>query len=272
MTEWNFYRDGAIVRITENAARHELDAWRLRSCDRGMSMLLHDQMWSEIDRLRATLAERDTEITTLRANALDLSAVPEGFGWTLTQNSGEPVNAVVDKGYGSGRPFFNAYGPTPAAALSSAIERAKEAIKGSQHAVVHIRADASRTTCTVETAKSDAELRAEKIVAAREAGETLERIGQRFSLTRERIRQILKKTRPDLRVRELRGRCKRVTYSVELIEVARDLWHAEDAHGAPLLRCVEISDTMSIGLNALIGLAHRNHFRKRLSGHVMAWA
>jgi hypothetical protein len=66
VSDWKFYHGGKIAPIAENAARHALDHWRIRSCDRGMSMLLFDQMWDEIDTLRARIAELEAENARLR--------------------------------------------------------------------------------------------------------------------------------------------------------------------------------------------------------------
>jgi hypothetical protein len=52
---WVFYRDGSIVNITEDEARHQFDHWGILSDDRGAATLLIEQMWTEIDRLRKLL-------------------------------------------------------------------------------------------------------------------------------------------------------------------------------------------------------------------------
>jgi hypothetical protein len=50
---WRWYRDGVIVPITEEHARHVFDRWQVLSDDRGGAMLMIKQLWAEIDRLRA---------------------------------------------------------------------------------------------------------------------------------------------------------------------------------------------------------------------------
>jgi hypothetical protein len=58
--EWRFYRKGKIVPITEEEARHTFDHWGIRSDDRGAALLMIEQLWQEIDRLRA-LGEKAVE-------------------------------------------------------------------------------------------------------------------------------------------------------------------------------------------------------------------
>lgn len=67
MSEWKYYRSGKIVPITEDEARNTFDYWGVLSDDRGMACLMHEQMWAEIDRLRAELAARDERIAGLEA-------------------------------------------------------------------------------------------------------------------------------------------------------------------------------------------------------------
>jgi hypothetical protein len=56
MTEWRFYRNGIIVPITEDEARHMFDRWSILSDENGAALTLIEQMWCEIDQLRAELA------------------------------------------------------------------------------------------------------------------------------------------------------------------------------------------------------------------------
>lgn len=58
---WEFYRNGKIVTITEDEARHQFDVWSVMSDDRGMALLLFEQLWAEIDRLRASARVIDPE-------------------------------------------------------------------------------------------------------------------------------------------------------------------------------------------------------------------
>lgn len=53
LSAWQYYRNGVIVPITEDEARHNFDRWRIRSCDRGAATFMLDQLWNEIDQLRA---------------------------------------------------------------------------------------------------------------------------------------------------------------------------------------------------------------------------
>lgn len=55
LAEWRFYRHGKIVPIPEKEARDQFRSWEDRSDDRGMAMLMFEQLWTEIDRLRAAL-------------------------------------------------------------------------------------------------------------------------------------------------------------------------------------------------------------------------
>jgi len=67
---WQYYRRGVIANITEEEARHAFDGWQYRSDERGMALFLIEQMWREIDRLRA-------ENATLRDHAARLLPDPE---------------------------------------------------------------------------------------------------------------------------------------------------------------------------------------------------
>lgn len=60
MGQWQDYRAGVIVPITEDEARHQFDQWRVLSDDRGAAILMVEQLWNEIDQLRS-------EIIRLRA-------------------------------------------------------------------------------------------------------------------------------------------------------------------------------------------------------------
>lgn len=51
--QWRYYRNGVIVPITEEEARHTFDRWKVLSDDRGAATLMIEQLWTEIDRLRA---------------------------------------------------------------------------------------------------------------------------------------------------------------------------------------------------------------------------
>lgn len=53
MPHWKFYRNGKIVPISEEEARHTFDRWNTLSDDRGAALLMIEQLWAEIDRLRA---------------------------------------------------------------------------------------------------------------------------------------------------------------------------------------------------------------------------
>jgi hypothetical protein len=55
-TSWRYYRLGSITPITEDEARHTFDHWRILSDERGAAGLMLDQLWAEIDRLRARFA------------------------------------------------------------------------------------------------------------------------------------------------------------------------------------------------------------------------
>lgn len=84
-------------------------------------------------RIRDALAALDTitaEITTLRANALDLSAVPEGWLFESIVRVKKYFECDLVRPIGSflisGDREVYGTGPTPSAALSSAIERAKQ--------------------------------------------------------------------------------------------------------------------------------------------------
>ena len=50
--QWRWYRDGVIVPVTEQHARHVFDRWQYLSDDRGAACLMIEQLWAEIDRLR----------------------------------------------------------------------------------------------------------------------------------------------------------------------------------------------------------------------------
>lgn len=76
-------------------------------------------------RLDMVLAALDTlaaELARLRANALDLSAVPEGMGWVVLHSisDGNIMAAVGTPGR-----IKDAIADTPAAALAAAIERVR---------------------------------------------------------------------------------------------------------------------------------------------------
>ncbi len=58
--QWRFYREGVIVPITEEEARHTFDRWQVLSDDRGAALLMIEQLWEEIDRLRINGEERKT--------------------------------------------------------------------------------------------------------------------------------------------------------------------------------------------------------------------
>lgn len=57
--EWKFYRNGKIVPITEEEARRTFDGWSTLSDDRGAATLMIEQLWQEIDRLRAFKRKED---------------------------------------------------------------------------------------------------------------------------------------------------------------------------------------------------------------------
>lgn len=61
MSEWAYYRQGVINTITENEARKIFDNWKVLSCDRGAATLMIDQLWNEIDQLRAQLNQNLVE-------------------------------------------------------------------------------------------------------------------------------------------------------------------------------------------------------------------
>jgi hypothetical protein len=54
---WRWYKDGVIVEVSEQHARHVFDRWKFLSDDRGSATLMLDQLWAEIDRLRAALSQ-----------------------------------------------------------------------------------------------------------------------------------------------------------------------------------------------------------------------
>lgn len=58
LSAWQFYREGVIVPITEDEARHQFDDWGYRSDGRGAAMFMLDQLWNEIDQLRVKLQEK----------------------------------------------------------------------------------------------------------------------------------------------------------------------------------------------------------------------
>lgn len=100
MTDWKFYRNGEFVPITEDEARHTFDRWGVLSDDRGMACLMHDQLWAEIDRLRAELAAKSERIaelesaaTTWREDACRLSG-----GLIAIRNAAPTVPASVLRG------------------------------------------------------------------------------------------------------------------------------------------------------------------------------
>ncbi len=50
---WQYYRAGKIVPITEEEARRNFDCWHFLSDDRGAATFMIEQLWNEIDQLRA---------------------------------------------------------------------------------------------------------------------------------------------------------------------------------------------------------------------------
>jgi len=76
-TVWRFYRDGVITPITEEEARRTFDAWNILSDDRGAALLLIEQMWAEIDRLRMaeTYLKKQIQILTDAVRAARVAAV-----------------------------------------------------------------------------------------------------------------------------------------------------------------------------------------------------
>lgn len=99
-----------------------------------------------------------------------------------------------------------------------------------------------------------------EIVKAREAGETLQAIGDRYGVSREYIRQLMNEAAPTAG-RRYDGR--EGSRAPEAIEITRELWGAEDEFGEPLLTCAEVADTLGVTRGMLGSLACRHGFRKR---------
>lgn len=51
--QWQYYREGVIVPIPEEEARKQFERWKILSDGRGMATFMLDQLWDEIDKLRA---------------------------------------------------------------------------------------------------------------------------------------------------------------------------------------------------------------------------
>ena len=65
MSEWRWYRSGAIVPVSEDEARRAFDHWKILSDDRGAATFMNAQMWAEIDGLRAEITRLNGVVATM---------------------------------------------------------------------------------------------------------------------------------------------------------------------------------------------------------------